>query len=58
MRGTLFGIPKKWLVYALIAFLIWAVVKQPALMAHLVHNITNLLAKAAQGAGTFVKDLP
>jgi hypothetical protein len=40
----------KW---AIIVFVVWWIVQQPAHAAHLVHNIGNLLSSAANGLSNF-----
>jgi hypothetical protein len=48
---------KTILTYALIAFLIWWVVQQPANAAHLVHDIGDFLTSLARGLSDFVASL-
>jgi hypothetical protein len=48
---------KNILFYALIAFIIWWVIQQPANAAHLVHNIGSLLTTAANGLSHFVASI-
>jgi hypothetical protein len=43
---------KKIATYALIAFLIWWAVQNPAAAAHLVHDVTGFLNHAANSAST------
>ena len=45
---------KQILTYAVIAFLIWWVVQQPANAAHLIHNIAGFLTNLAKGLSDFV----
>jgi hypothetical protein len=45
------------LTYALIAFVIWWVIQQPANAAHLVHNIGTLLTNVANGLSHFVANI-
>ena len=45
------------LTYALIAFIIWWIVQQPASAAHLIHNIAGLLTTAAKGMSNFVTSI-
>lgn len=45
------------LTYAIIAFIIWWVVQQPANAAHLIHNIAGLLTTAAKGMSNFVSSI-
>jgi hypothetical protein len=48
---------KNILFYALIAFIVWWVIQQPANAAHLVHNIGSLLSTAANGLSHFVASI-
>jgi hypothetical protein len=48
---------KNILSYALIAFIVWWVIQQPASAAHLVHNIGTLLTTAANGLSHFVASI-
>ena len=48
---------KNILSYALIAFIVWWVIQQPANAAHLVHNIGTLLTTAANGLSHFVANI-
>jgi hypothetical protein len=48
---------KDILKYALIAFVVWWIVQQPASAAHLVHNIGTLLSSAANGLSHFVANI-
>ena len=48
---------KNILSYALIAFIVWWVIQQPANAAHLVHNIGTLLTTAATGLSHFVASI-
>jgi hypothetical protein len=43
--------------YAVIAFVVWWVVKQPASAAHLVSNVGNFLSSAASGLSRFVSSI-
>jgi len=43
--------------YALIAFVVWWVIQQPANAAHLIHNIAGLLTTAAKGLSNFVANI-
>ena len=45
------------ITYAIIAFVIWWVVQQPANAAHLIHNIAGLLTTAAKGMSNFVTSI-
>ena len=45
------------LTYAIIAFIIWWVVQQPANAAHMIHNIAGLLTTAAKGMSNFVTSI-
>jgi hypothetical protein len=48
---------KQILTYAVIAFLIWWVVQQPANAAHLIHNIAGFLTSLAKGLSSFVTSI-
>lgn len=48
---------KNIVFYAVIAFIIWWVIQQPANAAHLVHNIGSLLTEAANGLSHFVASI-
>jgi len=48
---------KDILKWALIAFVVWWVVQQPANAAHLVHNIGTFLSSAASGLSHFVASI-
>ena len=48
---------RKILTYALIAFVIWWVVQQPASAAHLVHDIAGLLTELAKEFSSFVASI-
>jgi hypothetical protein len=43
---------KKYATYALIAFVIWWAVQNPASAAHLVHDVTGFFNHAANSAST------
>ena len=45
------------LTYAIIAFIIWWIVQQPANAAHLIHNIAGLLTTAAKGMSNFLASI-
>jgi hypothetical protein len=45
------------LTYALIAFIVWWVIQQPANAAHLWDNIATLLTRIADGFANFVKSI-
>lgn len=48
---------RKILTYALVAFVVWWVVQQPASAAHLVHDIEGLLTKLAKDFSNFVASI-
>jgi hypothetical protein len=48
---------KTILGYAVIAFVVWWVIQQPANAAHLVHNIGTFLSTAAAGLSRFVSSI-
>jgi hypothetical protein len=48
---------RKILTYALVAFVIWWVVQQPASAAHLVHDFAGLLTKLAKDFSSFVASI-
>jgi hypothetical protein len=41
------------LKWAIVAFVVWWVIKEPTDAAHLVHNVGNLLSSAANGLSNF-----
>jgi hypothetical protein len=43
--------------YAVIAFLVWWVIKEPNSAAHLVTNIGNFLSTSASGLSRFVSSI-
>jgi hypothetical protein len=43
--------------YAVIAFVAWWVIKEPASAAHLVTNVGNFLSSAASGVSHFVSSI-
>ncbi len=45
------------LTYAIIAFIVWWVIEQPASAAHLWSNIATLLSRAATGLSNFVSKI-
>jgi hypothetical protein len=45
------------LKWALVAFVVWWVIQEPANAAHLVHNIGTLLSSAASGLSHFVASI-
>jgi hypothetical protein len=45
------------LKWAIIAFIAWWIIQQPANAAHLVHNIGSLLSSAANGLSHFVSSI-
>ena len=48
---------KNVIKWAIIAFIVWWIVQQPASAAHLVHNIGTLLSSAAKGLAHFVTSI-
>ena len=48
------GTVLKW---ALVAFVVWWIIQEPANAAHLVHNIGSLLSSAANGLSHFVASI-
>ena len=49
--------PGNIIKWAIIAFVVWWIVQQPANAAHLVHNIGTLLSSAASGLSHFVSSI-
>ena len=45
------------LKWALVAFVVWWIIQEPANAAHLVHNIGSLLSSAANGLSHFVSSI-
>jgi hypothetical protein len=43
--------------WAVVAFLVWWVIEQPAAGAHLVHNIGQFLSNAGAGLSNFVSSI-
>ncbi len=43
--------------WAVVAFIVWWVIEQPANAAHLVHNIGNFLSTTAAGLSRFVASI-
>jgi hypothetical protein len=43
--------------WALLAFIVWWIIQQPANAAHLVHNIGTFLSTAATGLSHFVSSI-
>ena len=45
------------LKWAIVAFVVWWIIQEPANAAHLVHNIGTLLSSAANGLSHFVANI-
>ena len=49
--------PKQILGYAVIAFILFFVIKDPAGAAHIINNIGNFLSSVARGFSAFLSSL-